>query len=86
MSEGTMTPGYLSIQSAAKWADISESTLKRWISKHGLRTYQGTERGKVLIRPSDIDAFMVRFRRQERPVVAAGAAREILTSLGYNCG
>ncbi len=51
--------GYLSIEHAAKWADVSPRTLKRWI-KAGLPIYQAEPRGKVLVKPSDIDQFLTR--------------------------
>jgi excisionase family DNA binding protein len=52
-------PGYLSIEGAAKYAGVSAKTIKRW-KQRGLPVYQGTPRGKVLIRPSDIDAYLTR--------------------------
>lgn len=50
-------PGYLSIEGAAHYASVSTRTIKRWITQ-GLPTYQGSVRGKVLIKPGDIDAFL----------------------------
>jgi excisionase family DNA binding protein len=55
--------GYLSIKDAAAWTSISERTLTRWIAR-GLPVYQAGPRGKVLIRPPDIDAFL---QRRQRP-------------------
>jgi excisionase family DNA binding protein len=55
----TFQRGYLSIENAAAYADVSVKTIKRWI-KAGLPVYQGGARGKVLIRPSDIDAYLTR--------------------------
>jgi excisionase family DNA binding protein len=52
-------PGYLSIAGAAQYASVSKKTVKRWI-KGGLPVHQGTSRGKVLIRPADIDAYLTR--------------------------
>jgi excisionase family DNA binding protein len=52
-------PGYLSIRGAARYSSVSTKTVKRWI-KGGLAVHQGTARGKVLIRPSDIDAYLTR--------------------------
>jgi hypothetical protein len=51
--------GYLSLRRAALWAGVSERTLKRWTTK-GLPRYQGEVRGKVLIKLTDIDAFLAR--------------------------
>lgn len=50
-------PGYLSLKGAAYYAGVSTRTVKRWIAQ-GLPDYQGTARGKVLIKPADIDAFL----------------------------
>jgi hypothetical protein len=75
----TFTPGYLSSPTAAQWASVSQRTVKRWISG-GLPVYQGTERGKVLIRPADIDAFLTRTKK-EMPAMSE-TATEILIGLG----
>lgn len=50
-------PGYLSIEGAARYAGVSTRTIKRWITR-GLPVYQGSLRGKILIRPSSIDAYL----------------------------
>ena len=52
-------PGYLSIKGAAEYASVSKKTIQRWI-KGGLPAHQGTARGKVLIRPADIDVYLTR--------------------------
>ena len=52
-------PGYLPVKQAAVWAGVSPKTLKRWISG-GLPHYRGSPRGKVLVRPADIDQFLTR--------------------------
>jgi excisionase family DNA binding protein len=62
-------PGYLSIEGAARYASVSPKTIKRWIQE-GLSVYQGTTRGKVLIRPGDIDAYLM---RKEAPRVDLNA-------------
>lgn len=49
--------GYISIAGASEYASVSTRTIKRWI-KAGLPVYQGTPRGKVLIRPNDIDLYL----------------------------
>jgi hypothetical protein len=49
--------GYLSIEHAGQWADVSVTTIKRWI-KRGLPTHQAGPREKLLIRPADIQAFL----------------------------
>lgn len=53
------TPGFLPLKEAAIWAGISTKTLKRWVEK-GLPQYQGCSRGKILIKPSDIENFLCR--------------------------
>ncbi len=49
----------MSLETAAKWSDVSRKTVQRWIGK-GLPVYQEGPRTKVLIRPSDIEAFLTR--------------------------
>ncbi len=51
--------GYLPLKKAADWAGVSRKTLKRWIHA-GLPCYRACARGKVLIRPVDIDQFLTR--------------------------
>ncbi len=51
--------GFMSLETAAKWSDVSRKTVQRWIGK-GLPVYQEGPRTKVLIRPSDIEAFLTR--------------------------
>lgn len=54
-----LVPGYLSLNEAALWVGVSQRTLKRWIAR-GLPFYQGTRRGKVLVKPEDIEQFLTR--------------------------
>ena len=54
--------GYLPLTKAALWAGISRRTLKRWI-KQGLPFFQAPNGGKILVRPDDINCFLV--KRQE---------------------
>jgi hypothetical protein len=56
---GTLAPGYLALADAAAWAGVSVRTMKRWIAG-GLPVYQAIARGKKLVRPADIDAFLTR--------------------------
>ena len=65
-------PGYLSIEHAAEWADVSTKTIKRWI-KAGLPTYQAGPRAKVLVKPIDIDEFL---NRKQAPTPDLGAMVE----------
>ncbi|MCH8039184.1 MAG: helix-turn-helix domain-containing protein [Nitrospinae bacterium] len=55
----SMTRGFLSIEHAAQWSDVSIKTVRRWISQ-GLPRYQEGPRSKVLIRPGDIEQFLTR--------------------------
>jgi len=52
-------PGFLSLEHAAAYADVSVKTVKRWIEQ-GLPKYQAGPRSKVLIRPGDIERFLLR--------------------------
>jgi predicted site-specific integrase-resolvase len=54
-----LCPGYLPFSQAARWAGISERTLKRWIGK-GLPKYQAGPREKILIKPEDIHRFLTK--------------------------
>lgn len=74
----TIQPGYLPLVDAAAWAGVSVRTMKRWI-RRGLPTYQAGPREKVLIRPTDIDAFLT---RQQVPVPDLNAmVEEVMKSL-----
>jgi len=53
------TPGFLSLDHAAQWADVSVKTIKRWIER-GLPKHQAGPRAKVLIRPGDIEVYLTR--------------------------
>jgi hypothetical protein len=52
-----MLVGYLTLDAAAQYASVSPRTVKRWIAR-GLPVYQGTPRGKILVRPGDIDQYL----------------------------
>lgn len=52
------TPGFLSLDHAAAYADVSVKTIKRWIER-GLPKYQAGPGSKVLIRPGDIEQFLI---------------------------
>ena len=54
-----MTAGFLGINEAAAWAGVSARTLKRWIAR-GLPCYQARGRGKILLKPGDIEQFLIR--------------------------
>lgn len=66
MSEGTdLRPGFLPLSAAAVWAGVSGRTMKRWIAR-GLPCYQAVARGKVLVKPEDIEAFLTK-RQEPKP-------------------
>ena len=71
----THKPGYFPIMEAAKYASVSTKTIHRWV-KGGLPVYQGTARGKVLIRPTDIDLYLT--RRQARQIDLDAMVNEVL--------
>ena len=62
---------YLPIDGAAQYASVSTKTIQRWI-KGGLPVYQGTARGKVLIRPK---------RTQKEPVESVDKIHSNIKSL-----
>ena len=64
--------GFMSLDTAAKWCDGSLKTVKRWIGK-GLPVYQEGPRSKVLIRPTDIEAFLTK-RQAPQPELDAMVA------------
>lgn len=73
-----LRPGYLPLREAARWAGVSPRTLKRWI-RRGLPTFQAGPREKVLVRPKDIDNFLV---RREKPQISLDAiVEETISSL-----
>lgn len=72
---GILRPGYVPIDGAAQYASVSTKTIQRWI-KGGLPVYQGTARGKVLIRPSDIDVYLT--RRQARQIDLNAMVNDVL--------
>ena len=78
MEPATHKPGYFPIMEAAKYAGVSTKTIQRWI-RGGLPVYQGTVRGKVLIRPTDIDGYLT--RRQARQVDLDAMVDEVLRAV-----
>jgi predicted site-specific integrase-resolvase len=51
--------GFLTIEHAGQFADVSSKTIKRWIGE-GLPVYQAGPRTRVLIRPVDVENFLTR--------------------------
>jgi hypothetical protein len=67
VSFSPLAPGFLPLADAALWAGVSPRTMKRWMA-HGLPYRQERPRAKVLIKPSDIDAFLSR-RQVPKPAL-----------------
>ena len=57
--QSCIQPGFMPLAEAAAWAGVSPRTMRRWISQ-GLPRHQAGPRGKVLIRPGDIEQFLTR--------------------------
>jgi len=72
--------GFLDKQSAARWASVSVRTLDRWIA-NGLPVYRSGPRTKPLVRPADIEAFLVREQtpRPDLNVLVDETLGELLT-------
>jgi predicted site-specific integrase-resolvase len=54
----------MALPEAARWTGVSPKTIRKWI-RNGLPQYRGTTRGKVLVRPGDIDLFLIREQAHE---------------------
>jgi len=52
-------PGFLPLPQAAAWAGVSVRSMKRWI-QDGLPYYQPCPRGRVLLKPHDIEQYLTR--------------------------
>ena len=72
--------GYLPLTGAAEYASVSTRTIKRWI-KAGLTVYQGSPRGKILIRPNDIDLYLQRKAAQKPTIDLDGMVNQVLSDL-----
>ncbi len=65
--------GWLKVKSAAKYADVSERTVRSWL-KAGLRHCRLKSKnpekrpGTVLIKPEWIDGYLLQFESQENEV------------------
>ena len=75
----TGPPGFMPLNEASAWAGVSPRTLRRWIDQ-GLPRYQVGSRGKVLIRPCDIEAFLTR-QQAAKPDLNV-MVEEVLKGLG----
>ena len=70
--------GFLSLEHAAEYADVSVRTVKRWIES-GLPKFQAGPRSKVLIRPGDIEHFLL--RKESMPQNLDGMVEEVFDGL-----
>lgn len=53
-------PAFMTLRTTARWTGkVSVSTTKRWL-KEGLPYYQARDRGVILIKPADVEAFLQR--------------------------
>ncbi len=68
MIEG-LGPGFLPVDKAAEWAGVSVKSMKRWIHR-GLPYYQACPRGRILVKPGDIESFLTR-QQAPKPVLDA---------------
>jgi excisionase family DNA binding protein len=61
-----MQQGWLKVKHAAKYADVSERTLRKWL-KHKLR-FSRLPSGLILIKSEWVDQFLERFIVSENEV------------------
>ena len=73
--------GFLSLEHAATYADVSVRTVKRWIER-GLPKYQARPGSKVLIRPTDIEAYLT--RQQANPPNLNALVDEVIRGLNLD--
>ncbi len=58
--QSSRPPGFMPLVEASAWAGVSPpQRTRRWFGQ-GLPRYQAGPRGKVLIRPGDIEQFLTR--------------------------
>lgn len=79
---GVLAPGFLPLAAAAEWAGVSPRTLRRWFQS-GLPRYQAPGGRKILLKPDDLEAFLV--RKQQTPIdleALADATMRELEALG----
>jgi len=70
--------GFLSLEHAAAYADVSVKTITRWIAR-GLPKYQAGPGSKVLIRPRDIEEFLTRHETPQAEL--NGLVNEVMKGL-----
>ncbi len=74
-----ITDGFMSIETAAQWCDVSPKTIERWLNR-GLPSYQEGPKTKILIAPDDIRAFLTK-RQAQQPDLDA-MVEEVIRNLG----
>ena len=60
-----LEPGFLSLKNASSYADLSEKTLRRFISAGRLQSYRPA-RGKILVKRKELDALIETSTKQIR--------------------
>ncbi len=55
---------FVSLQGAATFADASTRTIRRWLLE-GLKSYQPVPKGKIFLRPCEIEEFVMRRARPQ---------------------
>ena len=58
--------GWLKVKNAAKYADVSERTLRTWL-KHGLR-HSRLRSGMILIKVEWLDEFLEKFEVEDNNI------------------
>lgn len=65
--------GFLDLHNACKWASVSPRTFRRWIDC-GLRVHRHSSHSKILVRPADIEAFLLSQQKPQPDLNAMVAA------------
>lgn len=60
-----LEPGFLSLKKASSYADLSEKTLRRFITAVRLQSYRPA-RGKILVKRKELDALIEKSTKQIR--------------------
>ena len=72
-----MTPGWLKVKNAARYADVSERTFRDWL-KDGLRHVR--LRGSIRVKPQWIDSYLLGYEinRDQVDVIVDDVCRGLL--------
>jgi excisionase family DNA binding protein len=74
---GDSPPGYLTVRGAARYASVSERTIRAWLVRDAANALPCRRVGrKVIIRRSELEAYLDNYRVSGRPGVIA-ALKEI---------